>query len=139
MMSHTRIVFDIFLTYFKISFISVSHAVLCFSAAVSSFESQPTFRRNISPPCSGSKNKLKKLIYCTVSAVLVEELQTQPLIFHSFYLFPTSPSVLHHCRARTLEPSNRRLSNPRTVDSRTLVFVDWLFSSTLAYHLLIAS
>jgi hypothetical protein len=30
------------------------------------------------------------------------------------------------------------LSNPRTVDSRTLVFVDSLFSSTLAYHLLIA-
>jgi hypothetical protein len=47
------------------------------------------------------------------------------LIVHSLYLLPTSPSVLHHCRARTLE-----LANSRTADSRTLVFVDWLFSST---------
>jgi hypothetical protein len=36
-------------------------------------------------------------------------------VFHSLYFFPTSPSVLHHCRARTLE-----LANPRTVDSRSL-------------------
>jgi hypothetical protein len=43
------------------------------------------------------------------------ELQTQPLNFNSLYFFPTSPSVLHHCRARTLE-----FANSRTVDSRTL-------------------
>jgi hypothetical protein len=48
------------------------------------------------------------------------EWQTQPLNFHSLYLFPTPPSVLHHCRARILELSNGRLSNSRTVDSRTL-------------------
>jgi hypothetical protein len=40
--------------------------------------------------------------------------------------------------SRTRELSNRRLSNPRTVDSRTLVFVDWLFSLSLANRFLIA-
>jgi hypothetical protein len=56
-------------------------------------------------------------------------LQTRPLHL-SLYLFPTPPSVLHHCRAWILELSNRRLSNSRlsncrlsnswTVDSRSL-------------------
>jgi ERCC4-related helicase len=54
-------------------------------------------------------------IYFTVLAVLVGNNRLSHLISHSLYLFPTSPLVLHHCRARTLE-----LANSRTVDSRTL-------------------
>jgi hypothetical protein len=93
---------------------------------------------------------IKIRIYCTGMAVRVGDNRLSHSIFHSLYLFPTSPSVLHYCRARTLELansrtrelSNRRLSNPRTVDSRTLEpsTLDLFYSSPsrLANRFLIA-
>jgi hypothetical protein len=64
-------------------------------------------------------------IYCTVLAVLVRVYRLSHSIFHSLSLFPTSPSVLHYCRARTLELSTLELSNCRLSISQTLVFVDY--------------
>jgi hypothetical protein len=63
-------------------------------------------------------------------AVLVGNNRLSHSIFTLFIYFR-----LHR---RYYTPVELELSNPRTVDSRTVVFVDWLFSSTLAYHLLIA-
>jgi hypothetical protein len=79
------------------------------------------------------------IIYCTGMAVLVGNTDSDTQSFTLFISdFTVGITPLSSSNSRTRELSSRRLSNPRTVDSRTLVFFDWLFSSTLAYHLLIA-
>jgi hypothetical protein len=59
-------------------------------------------------------------LYCTGMAVLVGNNRLSHSISHSLYLLPTSPSVLHHCRARTLELANSRTAYSRTLELSTL-------------------
>jgi hypothetical protein len=67
-------------------------------------------------------------LYCTGMAVLVGNDRLSHSILYSIYLFPTLPSVLHHCfitisrtvDSRTLEPSTLDISKSRTLDSRTV-------------------
>jgi hypothetical protein len=55
-----------------------------------------------------SPQKIKCIVPCW--RYLLRNNRLSHLIVHSLYLFQTPPSVLHHCRARILELSNRRLS-----------------------------